>query len=271
MSSMMPPSGGQEQMLRSPTNTNPFPNMARNRDQMDMLWRHIASVLSAGIRERAMAGEQPAEGLTPIRDEKRGQVPDASLGSWERAMGQQLTPLPSDFEMESRMSQGEIGPGEFSREFEQKPDPSLRNSSALSAEEIAQAAFNAGFRGEDLAISVAIGLAESRGNPMAHNTDGLDDSYGIWQINMYGDDGPRRRRLWGLSSDDQLFDLATNARVAYDLYRGRIQRGEPKFEDWSVWSETIEEARANPNSYLNFWDVARRAAASVESSSSEVR
>ena len=259
MSSMTPPSGGQEQMLRSPTNTNPFPNMARNRDQLDMLWRHIASVLSAGVRERAMAGEQPAEGLTPIRDEKRGQDAGAPQASWERAMGQQLTPLPSQFEEESRMSQGEIGPPELSRDVEQLSDPVTRSSSAISGEEIAQAAFRAGFRGEQLATAVAIAMSESTSNPNAHNPDAStgDDSYGLWQINMLGDLGPERRRRYGLTSNEELWDPDVNARAAYDLVQGRLRRGDPAFQDWSDFKN---------GRYLRYWDAASAAAAAVEAS-----
>lgn len=68
------------------------------------------------------------------------------------------------------------------------------------------------------AIMVAIAMAESGGNRMAHNQKPPDNSYGLWQINMIGQLGPRRRAKYGLKSNDDLFAGSTNARVAYGIY-----------------------------------------------------
>ncbi len=76
--------------------------------------------------------------------------------------------------------------------------------------------------------AAAIGMAESGGNPNKHNTKPPDDSYGLWQINMLGDLGPARRRKYGLASNEQLFDPATNARVM----RGESSNG----LNWYPWS-----------------------------------
>lgn len=80
------------------------------------------------------------------------------------------------------------------------------------------------------AVMVAIALGESGGNPRAHNTRPPDNSYGLWQINMYGSLGPARRREFGLSSNDQLFDPATNARAMIKILRSQGVRA------WSVYS-----------------------------------
>lgn len=72
----------------------------------------------------------------------------------------------------------------------------------------------AGFKGQDLSTMVAIVFAESGGNTTAHNQKGGDNSYGLAQINMLGDMGPDRRRRYGLSSNEQLYDPATNLKVA---------------------------------------------------------
>lgn len=66
-------------------------------------------------------------------------------------------------------------------------------------------------------VWTAIALAESTGNIYAHNPNPPDDSYGLWQINMLGDLGPDRRARYNLRSNEELFDPATNARVAYSL------------------------------------------------------
>lgn len=83
-----------------------------------------------------------------------------------------------------------------------------------------QAARAAGFTGEDLIRMTAIGMAESSGNPREINNNPAtgDLSYGAWQINMLGAMGPQRRRQFGLSSNDDLLDLNTNARVAKGIF-----------------------------------------------------
>lgn len=73
---------------------------------------------------------------------------------------------------------------------------------------------------ESLIVTMAaIGMAESSGNPRAHNSVPPDDSYGLWQINMIGSLGPARRARYGLSSNEALYDPLMNARVALDIYQ----------------------------------------------------
>jgi hypothetical protein len=76
----------------------------------------------------------------------------------------------------------------------------------------------------------AVGWLESHGDPNAHNTNAAtgDNSYGYWQINMLGDLGPTRRALFGISSNDQLFDPQTNARAMKILSSNG--------QDFSPWS-----------------------------------
>src|SRR5882672_1443020 len=71
-------------------------------------------------------------------------------------------------------------------------------------------------------VAAAIGLAESGGNPTAHNGNAGtgDDSYGIMQINMLGSLGPSRRAQFGLSNNTDLFDPLTNMRVAVAMSNG---------------------------------------------------
>lgn len=98
---------------------------------------------------------------------------------------------------------------------------------------------------------VAIALGESGGNTHAHNSRPPDNSYGLWQINMYGDLGPARRREFGLTSNDQLFDPATNARAMVKILRSQGVRA------WSVF---------NHGTYLRHLSTALRA---VENPSGE--
>jgi Lysozyme like domain len=91
----------------------------------------------------------------------------------------------------------------------------------LSPSEIKDAASKAGFSGKDLDIAVAVAMAESGGDARSHNSKPPDDSYGLWQINMLGDMGPSRRKAFGITSNDQLYDPAINARAAYSIFKSQ--------------------------------------------------
>lgn len=89
----------------------------------------------------------------------------------------------------------------------------------------------AGFTGQNAAIMAAIAMAESTGNSRAHNQNWKtgDNSYGLWQVNMLGEMGPRRRQQFGIANNDALFDPATNAMAAAQVYRSQ------GFGAWSVY------------------------------------
>lgn len=115
--------------------------------------------------------------------------------------------------------------------------------SQLSPEQIAQAAHDAGFRGNDLTTAVAIALAESAGDPRAHNPVPPDDSYGLWQINMIGALGPDRRDQFDLDANKDLFDPETNAKAAFEI----SGKGD-SFRPWTAFTngdyrDHLDEAR----------------------------
>lgn len=97
----------------------------------------------------------------------------------------------------------------------------------LSANEIAYYAKQAGFPDGEIGLATAIAMAESGGDTRAHNTRPPDDSYGLWQINMYGNLAAARRIALGIASDDKLYDPAVNARAALMIRRG---------QGWTAWS-----------------------------------
>lgn len=101
----------------------------------------------------------------------------------------------------------------------------------MSPQDIAGYAAAAGFSGDALRIAVAIALAESGGNRLAHNPRPPDDSYGLWQINMLGALGPQRRAAFGLTSNADLFDPMTNARAAF-----AISGGGSNFNAWATFN-----------------------------------
>lgn len=96
---------------------------------------------------------------------------------------------------------------------------------------LANLAQQAGFTASQARIMAAIAMAESSGNPRAHNPNWRtgDDSYGLWQINMLGDMGPSRRRAFGIRNNSQLFDPLVNARAAKTIFDWQ------GFNAWSVY------------------------------------
>lgn len=121
----------------------------------------------------------------------------------------------------------------------------------LGPERIAALAYDAGFRGRDLEVAVAVALAESGGDPKIPGDVGIQDrtwgpSIGLWQIrSLHADRGTGRTR-------DQVANLdpATNARHARVIWR---ERG-GSFAAWSAYTN---------GSYRQHLDVARRAARAV--------
>lgn len=100
----------------------------------------------------------------------------------------------------------------------------------LTMEQLVGIAKGAGFSDDNAVIAAAIAMAESGGNSNAHNPKPPDNSYGLWQINMIGDLGPARRKQYGLSSNEQLFDPVTNAKIAF-----RISGGS-NFSPWTTYT-----------------------------------
>jgi len=117
---------------------------------------------------------------------------------------------------------------------------------SLPVSNLGSLARSAGFPTEQAVIMAAIAMAESSGRARAHNNNRStgDDSYGLWQINMIDRLGPERRRQLGIGSNDALFDPATNARAARQVY---LSQG---FGAWSVYKN---------GAYRQYLPEARRA------------
>lgn len=120
---------------------------------------------------------------------------------------------------------------------------------------IAAAAKGAGLSGDAVAVAVAIALAESGGDTNSHNGVPPDNSYGLWQINMLGSMGPDRRRQFGLTSNEQLYDPATNARAMYSISNGG--------KNWKPWTTYTR------GTYLPFMARGRSAANSSGTTTSD--
>jgi hypothetical protein len=104
----------------------------------------------------------------------------------------------------------------------------------LTGQQVAQLAYEAGFRGDDLVNMVAIAKRESGWRPKALNPNRStrDRSYGLWQLNTLNSDMGRMEDLMksilgnmgyptnNVPQDfDVLYDPRVNAKVAYEFYR----------------------------------------------------
>lgn len=134
---------------------------------------------------------------------------------------------------DERIGQPTYGPGSGTGYGQQGYDPGgkgVDGGGTVTFAEAEKLALEAGFTPEEARVMAAIAMAESSGNPNAYNGAGRDNSYGLWQINMYGSMGPDRAQQFGLSSYDQLYNPSTNANAAYGIYK---QQG---FGAWSTYS-----------------------------------
>jgi hypothetical protein len=125
---------------------------------------------------------------------------------------------------------------------------------SLSQSEMYSLARKAGLPDASAKVAAAIGMAESGGNPNDHNTDAStgDNSYGLWQINMLGSMGPTRRTQFGLKTNDDLFDPATNARAMSILsHQGQ------NFNAWTTYkgSKKYMQFMGNPVSTVSVANV----------------
>tara|TARA_A100001035_G_C27781572_1_gene502043 strand:- start:1325 stop:3178 length:1854 start_codon:yes stop_codon:yes gene_type:complete len=132
------------------------------------------------------------------------------------------------------------------REF----DGNIPTGGTFNQEEIARAARAAGFPEDKIATMTAIAMAESSGDSQAinDNVNTGDLSFGLWQINMLGDMGPERRKLFGIKSNEELLDPLTNAKAAYKIYE--LQG----YAAWSVYKS---------GKYRDYMVSAKKAAAST--------
>lgn len=99
---------------------------------------------------------------------------------------------------------------------------------AMDPVDIARILYARGFDGKDITNMLAISGRESRWKPSAYNGKGRDRSYGLFQINMFGEMGPVRRARYGISKDEELFDPRINIKAA------RLEFGDGNYRPWTV-------------------------------------
>ena len=126
---------------------------------------------------------------------------------------------------------------------------------AMDPKEIALALARRKFPGGGKTVTNMLAIAgrESNWQPGAYNGVGVDNSYGLFQINMKGDLGPKRLKDFGLTSNEQLFDWKTNIKAARILFGdGNTAKGggyfpwkakggdwKPGTEDWMPKAQAV--------------------------------
>ncbi len=115
----------------------------------------------------------------------------------------------------------------------------------LSPVELKAVLHEAGFRGQNLVEAWGTAMKESMGKPFAHNKNSNtgDNSYGLFQINMIGSLGPARLKQFGLKNNKELFDPATNAKIAFIMSDGG--------KDWSAWHGLTSKTKSFMEEFPN--------------------
>ena len=110
-------------------------------------------------------------------------------------------------------------------------------SKQLSISELKIILRRAGFEGYGLRMAQAIVSLESTRRSLAHNPNAHtgDNSYGLFQINMFRGLEAQRLKQYDLEKNEDLFDPLTNATIAYKMSNGGV--------NWGAWT-TYEKAKA---------------------------
>lgn len=122
--------------------------------------------------------------------------------------------------------------------------------SQLSPQQIATLLKQQGVAPEKIPTMTAIAMAESGGRAQAFNPQGLDKSYGLWQVNMHGGLGPARMKQFGLQKEEQLFDPQINVKAAKQILESQ------GLGAWSVYKS---------GKYKEFLPQAQQAAQAAQS------
>lgn len=119
---------------------------------------------------------------------------------------------------------------------------------------LVQTLTSAGFTGQSLVTAYGIARAESGGRAKAFNPTGMDESYGLFQINMENKDprnpnmGAKRNAAYlkkygniGYKGPESLYDPNINAKIAYDMSKGGTN-----FKPWTTYTSGKYQNQLTP-------------------------
>lgn len=112
-------------------------------------------------------------------------------------------------------------------------------SGGTSARDIYNLARSVGFDHRHAELMTAVSFYESSWNPRAHNPNAStgDNSYGLWQINMINTLGPARRKQYGITTNEELFDPVQNAKAAWAIAGGNNEANIRRH--WSAYDKAV--------------------------------
>jgi hypothetical protein len=116
---------------------------------------------------------------------------------------------------------------------------------AIDPNELARMLDRRKFKKEDIWKMLAISWRESRWNPSARFVGPVDDSYGLFQINMKGNLGEGRAKQYGITNYEELLDPRVNVKAARLIYGGGNLSAWNVKGDWqnSIPTEVKEESK----------------------------
>lgn len=97
-----------------------------------------------------------------------------------------------------------------------------KTNKKLSMSQVIKLLKDSGANNDEIEFLTAVAFKENADGStgkIRNRPDTGDLSYGLWQINMIGSNGPSRKRQFGLSSYDDLLDPRVNARAALTILR----------------------------------------------------
>jgi hypothetical protein len=118
----------------------------------------------------------------------------------------------------------------------------LDSEGRMNSAKVKEILAHVGFKGSQIGTAMRVIGQESARKPGELNPDAStgDLSYGLFQINMLGDLGPARRKKFGLSSNDILYDPLKNAMIGYEMSN--------QGTDWDAWWNTSKKLGLNTSS-----------------------
>jgi len=164
-----------------------------------------------------------------------GGIPGAGIAAAGTAVGWLGVKL---FQAFKSMSATSVSPGSG-------PNQTGMGLPADADPQLVQTLLSAGFSGQSLVTAYGVAKAESGGRANAYNPTGMDDSYGLFQINMENADprnpnmGKKRNAAYlkkykniGYTGIESLKDPNINAKIAYDMSKGGTN-----FQPWTTYTK----------------------------------
>ena len=170
------------------------------------------SVLMKESKAADWLGKELKKSMTPIVDATISDL-ERNLGKRKQTNNKGTYPNPDSATGASMLTPGSVPGGK------------------LNLNQLVHLAKAAGANDSEAIRLASIAMYESGGNSNAHNPKYPDNSYGLWQVNMLDEPGymlgEERRNRYNLTNNEQLWDPATNAKIALDILRT---------SGWSAWS-----------------------------------